>query len=38
MSLSMLIQPLAVLVLFAIAYLFKFISVVLPGGFRGRQP
>ncbi len=36
MSVSMLIQPLAVLVLFAIAYLFKWLSAVLPGGIRGR--
>lgn len=33
---SLLIQPLAVLVLFAIAYLLKFLSAALPGGLRGR--
>ncbi len=36
MSTSMLIQPLAVIVLFAIAYLFKLLSATLPGGLRGR--
>lgn len=36
MSTSMLIQPLAVLVLFLIAYLFKFLSSALPGGLRGK--
>ncbi len=33
---SVLIQPLAVLVLFAIAYLLKFLSAALPGGLRDR--
>lgn len=36
MSTSMLIQPLAVIVLFTIAYLFKLLSAVLPGGLRDR--
>ncbi|WP_269811769.1 hypothetical protein [Nocardia acididurans] len=36
MSWSMLIQPLAVLVLFAIAYALKFLSAMLPGGLRDR--